>query len=128
MNFENVLAYVRHDHKPGSMVYGLLFPECEIQITKADAQHGTVTTTIKGARAGDTVRSRISAFIDMARRDKAAVLIAADDASQTGLMRKVILQAMPEMQPTDAAAFVSSNFAGTGAVRHSIERIEEIAA
>ncbi|MBB4406065.1 hypothetical protein [Agrobacterium radiobacter] len=98
MNFENVLAYVRPDYQAGSTVYGLLFPECEIQITKTDAERGTVTTTIKGARAGDTMRGRISSFIDLARRDKASVLIATDDASQTGFMRKLMLQAMPEMQ------------------------------
>ncbi|MBO0132378.1 hypothetical protein [Agrobacterium burrii] len=128
MTFENVLAYVRPDYAPGTTVYGLLFPECEIQITKADAQHGTVTTTIKGARAGDTMRGRISSFIDLARRDKAAVFIATDDAGQTGFMRKLMTQAMPEMQATDAAEFVSGNFAGCGATHHSIERIQEFAA
>ncbi|MFS8120786.1 hypothetical protein QD336_00015 [Rhizobium sp. BR 250] len=126
MNFENVLAYVRPDYQPGGAVYTLLFPECEIQITKSDAERGTVNTTIKGARAGDTMTSRISVFIDMARREKASVMIAADDASQTGTMRKVMLQAMPEMIAIDPEKLVTGNFAGAGA--HIIERIQEVAA
>jgi hypothetical protein len=100
--------------KRGKPIVSLLYPECEIQIIKTDASAGTLTTTIKDARAGDTIRGRISAFIDIARREKAAVMVICDTEAKTEIMVKLMRQAMPEMRRTCPQAFPTAKEFGKG--------------
>lgn len=108
------LTYVPTGWKRGHTMVTLLYPECEIQIVKADKKAGTLTTTIKGARDGDTIRGRISSFIDIARRERGAVMFVCDTEKQADVMVKVMKQAMPDMPRICPQGFVTSKKYGRG--------------
>lgn len=108
------LSYVPNGWQRGMAMVSLIYPECEIQIVKTDPTAGTVTSTIKGAREGDTVRGRISAFIDMARKEKAAVMLVCDTEAETAMMVKLMRQATPELRRIDTADFMKSKEFGRG--------------
>lgn len=70
MSEKRKLDYEPHGYKRGQPIAVLTYSECGIEIIHA----GQEMQTIVGSRDGDTMRSRIAAFVDLARQERGAKL------------------------------------------------------
>lgn len=113
-DYTNTIAVQPRGYKEGSPIATLLFPQCEIQLSKTEPDKPPAVTTIKGHGPRGTVHQRLSAFVEMARREKAAIVIVCDTADQIETMTKFVRQTLADHVPSDPQSLIEEHLASTG--------------
>lgn len=114
MDYSNTIAVQPRGYKDGQPIATLLFPECEIQLSKTEPGKSPTVTTFKGHGPRGTVHQRLSAFVEMARREKAAIVIVCDTESQIDTMTKFVRQTLSDHVPSDPESLIEEHLASTG--------------